>query len=239
MWEIITGSEERNLAEKIIVEFGCGPGRFLDVVRCKGGVAVGIDISLAVEVARRNFPDDPDVLIVQGDIYNPPFAPGSFDGGYTIGVLHHTPLPERGLAALACTVKRGGWVSSVVYPKQGFYAYPSVARFRKINNRLKPYIGYGLAVLYAYFSAYLLTPFFSFLLKGRFARVAQFLEKDWLPCLYIPDVRWRVLDVFDGITPEIASTHTRAEVIGWMERAGCRDFTFPSWGDTAIIGIKD
>lgn len=239
MWEIITGLEERDLAGKAIVESGCGPGRFLDVVRHKGGTAVGIDISLAVEAARRNFPDDPDVLIVQGDIYNPPFVPGSFDGGYTIGVLHHTPLPERGLAALACMVKRGGWVASVVYPKQGFYAYPSVARFRKINNRLKPYIGYRLAVLYAYFSAYLLTPFFSFLLRGRFARVARFLEEHWLPCLYIPDVRWRVLDVFDGITPEIASTHTRREVISWMEQAGCRDFMFPNWGDTAIVGIKD
>jgi SAM-dependent methyltransferase len=194
---------------------------------------------LAVEAARRNFPDDCDVLIVQGDIYNPPFALGSFDGGYSIGVLHHTPMPEKGLSALARTVKRGGWVSSVVYPKQGFYAYPSVARFRKINNRLRPYIGYRLATLYAYFSAYWLTPFFLFLLKGRFARVAQFLEEHWLPCLYIPDVRWRVLDIFDGITPEIASTHTRTEVIGWMEKAGCRDFAFPNWGDTAIVGIKD
>jgi SAM-dependent methyltransferase len=239
MWEIITGSEERDIVGKKIVEFGCGPGRFLDVVRRKGGIAVGIDISQAVEAARRNFPDDEDVLIVQGDIYNPPFGPGMFDGGYTIGVLHHTPVPERGLAALAGTVKQGGWVSSVVYPKQGFYAYPSVARLRKINNRLKPYLGYRLAVLYAYFSAYWLTPFFSFLLKGRFARAARFLEEHWLPCLYIPDVRWRVLDVFDGITPEIASTHTRTEVINWMKRAGCQDFTFPSWGDTAIVGIKD
>ncbi len=239
MWEIITGSGGRDITNKKIVEFGCGPGRFLDVIRRKGGMAIGVDISLAVESARKNFSDDPDVLIVQGDIYHPPFSPDSFDGGYTIGVLHHTPMPERGLAALAHTVKHGGWVACVVYPRQGFYAYPSVARFRKINNYLKPYLGYRLAVLYAYFSAYLLTPLFSFLHKTRFARLAQFLEERWLPCLYIPDVRWRVLDVFDGITPEIASTHTRAEVIKWMETAGCRDFAFPNWGDTAIVGIKD
>ncbi len=239
MWEIITGSEGRDITGEKIVEFGCGPGRFLDVIRRKGAIAIGIDISLAVEAARKNFSNDPDVLIVQGDIYNPPFRPSSFDGGYTIGVLHHTPMPQRGLAALAATVKRGGWVACVVYPKQGFYAYPSVGRFRKVTNQLGAYFGYRLAILYAYLSAYCLTPLFALLHKSPLARVAQYLEEHWLPCLYIPDVRWRVLDVFDGVTPAIASTHTRAEVIRWMESAKCRDLMFPNWGDTAVMGIKD
>lgn len=238
MWEIITDSSKRELQKRIIVEFGCGLGRFLDVVRNKGGVAVGMDISMAVESARKNFSDDPDVLIVQGDIYNPPFRPSSFDGGYTIGVLHHTPTPERGLAALASTVKSDGWVACVVYPKHGFYAYPSVARHRKINNFLKPYFGYKPPLMYANFSAHFLAPFFLFLQRFHLAGIARFLEEQWLPCLYIPDMRWRVCDIFDGITPEIASTHTRAEVTKWMKKAGCRDFTFPNWGDTAITGIK-
>ena len=68
MWEQITGAEPAQLNNQSIVEFGCGPGHFLDVVRRKGGLAVGIDLSLAVEAARTNFADDPDVLIVQGDL---------------------------------------------------------------------------------------------------------------------------------------------------------------------------
>lgn len=238
MWEIITGSEGRKIENKRIVEFGCGPGRFLDVVRKKGGIALGIDVSMAVEAARKNFANDMDVLIVQGDINHPPFRSGTFDGGYTIGVLHHTPAPERGLAALANTVREGGWVACVVYPKQGFYAFPSVERYRKINKRLKPYFGYRFALLYAYFSAYILSPVFSIGQRTPFAPVVRWLEEQWLPCLYIPDRRWRILDIFDGITPEIASMHTRDEVIGWMKEAGCKDLVFPEWGDTAVIGIK-
>jgi len=239
MWETITGSGQREIVNRKIVEFGCGPGRFLDVVRNKGGIAIGIDISMAVEAARKNFADDTDVLIVQGDIYRPPFHPGTFDGGYTIGVLHHTPAPERGLVALANTVRAGGWVACVVYPKQGFYAYPSVARYRKFNNRLKPYFGYRFALLYAYFSAYILSPIFSTGQKTPLAPVVRWLEEQWFPCLYIPDSRWRVLDTFDGITPEIASAHTRDEVIEWMRKAGCDALVFPEWGDTAVNGIKD
>ncbi|HID30982.1 MAG TPA: methyltransferase domain-containing protein, partial [Desulfobacterales bacterium] len=110
MWEAITGLGQKQLDGKTIVEFGCGPGRFLDVVRRKGGRAVGIDLSLAVRAASNNFADDPNVLIVQGNILIPPFREGVFDGGFTIGALHHTPNPLGGLKALTPTIRSGGWV---------------------------------------------------------------------------------------------------------------------------------
>src|SRR5439155_9319082 len=133
---------------KTIVEFRCGPGQFLDVVRSKGGRAVGIDLSQAVEAARRNFNDDPDVLIVQGDLLQPPFRDCVFDGGYSIGVLHHTPDPFQGVRALARAIQPGGWVACSVYPKNSFYDFPSTARFRKLHQRLKPTFGYRPALLY-------------------------------------------------------------------------------------------
>ena len=239
MWEVITAAEQHEIKGMKIVEFGCGPGRFLDVVRRKGGFAIGIDVSQAVESARRNFPDDPDVLIVQGDIYSPPFQVESFDGGYTIGVLHHTPTPEKGLSALVRTVRKNGWVACSVYHQYGFYASVAVARFRRLHNAVRPYFGYSLALVYSYFSAYVLTHIFRKLRGTRLAAVDAYLEREWLPCLAdLPDVRWRLLDTFDGITPSIASTHTRADVISWMEKAGCKDYVFPAWGETAIVGIR-
>ena len=129
-------------------------------------------------------------------------------------------------------------MACVVYPKQGFYAYPSIARHRKFNNYLKPLFGYRPATIYAYFTAHILAPFFIRLQKLHLATLVKYFEEQWLPCLYIPDMRWRVLDIFDGVTPEIASTHTRDEVTRWMENAGCKDFFYPSWGDTAIVGYK-
>src|SRR4051812_18122150 len=130
MWERITGvGEVEDVLGKTIVDFGCGPGRFLDVVRRKGGRAVGIDMSGAGDAARTNFGDDPDVLIEGGALPRPPFREGAFDGGFTIGVLHHTPHPEAGLKALARAVRPGGWVSCCVYPRGGFYDAPSVRRF--------------------------------------------------------------------------------------------------------------
>lgn len=239
MWERITGISGTILRDQTIVEFGCGPGRFLDVVRRKGGKAVGLELSAAVEAARANFADDPDVLIVQGDVLNPPFREDAFDGGYSIGVLHHTPDPEQGLKMLARIVRTGGWVSCCVYPKGEFYDYRSVDRIRKMHNRLKPLIGYRFATAYAYLSAYLLSPVLG---KSKavpgLKNLVDYLERNWIVSLPLADMNWRLLDIFDAITPEIATTHTAFEMKAWFSAAGCRDVRAMDWGSTAFVGIK-
>jgi SAM-dependent methyltransferase len=238
MWEKIAGVSDEQVREKTVVEFGCGPGRFLDIVRRKGGRAVGLDLSQAVEAARTNFADDPNVLIVQGDILHPPFCPGVFDGGYTIGVLHHTPEPARGMRALVRCVKPNGWAACCVYPKEGFYDLRSVTRFRRLhNNILKPRLGYWPALAYSHFSARVLAPLFKASQRVPGLRgIANWLGSQWLPWLYIPDVRWRVLDIFDGITPAYASTHVEEEVHRWMEEAGCNNVRTTSWCTTSATG---
>lgn len=87
-----------------------------------------------VEAARRNFRDDSDVLVVQADILNPPFADQSFDGGYTIGVLHHAPAPEKSLRALVRVLTPGACAACGVYPKGEFYDYASVRRWPSITH---------------------------------------------------------------------------------------------------------
>ncbi|HWW74964.1 MAG TPA: methyltransferase domain-containing protein [Pyrinomonadaceae bacterium] len=239
MFDAITGFSEEFLAGKLVVEFGCGPGRFLDVVRRRGGRAVGIDMSMAVEPARENFRGDPDVLIVQGDVLNPPFKQGSFDAGYSIGVLHHTPDPAGGFERLSAVVKERGRVACCVYPKEGLYNYPAVAAYRKIHNAVKPLVGNKLALGYAYFSAYVLYPCFTLLRRRHRGRLlADYLESRLLVNANIPDVRWRVLDVFDAITPLYASTHTAEEVRSWFVRANCRDACQMPWGATVWVGTK-
>jgi len=239
MWERITGvvGDDR-LAGQTIVDFGCGPGRFLDVVRRKQGVAVGIDLSVAVDAARRNFRDDPDVLIVQGDLLKPPFKPGVFDGGFTIGVLHHTPDPQAGLSALGRTLKASGWASCCVYPRDDFYDYPSVARFRRLHRWLKPVVGYRFAMGWSYFAAYVIAPLLTALRRAGRRKVSDYIEKNLLVALRLKDVRWRILDVFDAITPQMASTHTGSEVLGWMEAAGLGPASVTPWCATSVRGQK-
>lgn len=238
MFEEITDFPEESLRGKLVVEFGCGPGRFLDIVRRKGGIAIGIDMSVAVESARENFAGDSEVLIVQGDILQPPFKEGAFDAGYSLGVLHHTPAPAQGFQKLARLIKDGGLIACCVYSKQGFYGYPSVYRYRRLHNAAKSVIGNKAALGYAYFSAYVLYPAISRLRKSPVVgRVVNHLESYYLVNADIPDAKWRVLDVFDAITPFYASTHTAEEVRCWFDEAGCHNLRQKPWG-TAFTAVK-
>jgi SAM-dependent methyltransferase len=239
MWERVTNAGIDDVAEKTIVEFGCGPGRFLDVVRRKGGVAVGIDMSSAVDAARTNFADDPDVLIVQGDLLRPPFREGVFDGGFTIGVLHHTPRPEDGLRALARCVRPGGWVSCCVYPAGGFYDYRSVRRFRRLHRKLYRTFEYLPALVYSYLAAYLIAPLFQALRHVGLRRVVKYVERNWLVSLWLKDAQWRVLDTFDAITPWIATTHTPDEVAEWFAAAGCERVRPTPWCETSAVARRE
>jgi SAM-dependent methyltransferase len=245
MFNTITGFSDVMLDKKLVVEFGCGGGRFLDVVRRKGAVAVGIDMSMAVEPARENFFDDPDVLIVQGDILNPPFKQSVFDFGYSIGVLHHTPDPAAGLRQLVRTVKKGGQVACCVYEKGSFsfYDFPSVRAYRRVVGWLKSLIGtkgaMTLALWYSYFSATAL--YYLFWLPRRIPiarRLVHYLGKYFFVNIPLPDMRWRILDVFDAITPTYASTHTGEEMRKWLADAGCMGVLQTEWGDTSFVAVK-
>jgi len=239
MFDAITGFSEQLLKNRLVVEFGCGPGRFLDIVRRRGGIAVGIDMSMAVEPARENFRNDPDVLIVQGDILNPPFRAETFDAGYSIGVFHHTPDPANALNKLTSVVKENGSIACCVYSKDGLYDSPAVATYRKINNAIRPFLGNKPALAYSYFSAYFLYHVFSRLRKTpRGGRLVAYLEKHLLVNVSIPDPKWRVLDVFDAITPFFASTHTSEEVKAWFGKANCHTLSPRPWGPTVFVGIK-
>jgi SAM-dependent methyltransferase/uncharacterized protein YbaR (Trm112 family) len=239
LWEHVTGVTPDHVHGKTILDFGCRSGRFLDVVRRKGGLAVGIDPSAAVDFARRNVCDDVDVLIVQGDLFKPPFRPDAFDGGFSIDVLHHTRAPATALAALVRCVREGGWVSCCVQPNGDVYDLPSVARLRRVHLLLKPLVGDRFALAYSYLAAYLLAPLLCWAKQQeKFRGLAGRVERDWLASLWRNNVRRRLLDTFDAITPAVASTHTTAEVREWFRRAGCAGAAQTPWCPTSLTAVR-
>src|SRR3954470_25019129 len=83
-----TGLSEGDLAGKLVLDGGCGMGRYLRIAaEMRPRLAAGIDLSQAVQAASEMTADLAGVAIVRGDLLRPPFAPGSFDHIYSIGVL--------------------------------------------------------------------------------------------------------------------------------------------------------
>lgn len=243
MFDKTTGFSIEKITGKTVVEFGCGPGRFLDLVKKRGGIAIGLELSSAADVARTNFKNDPHVFIVQGDILHPPFKKNIFDFGYSIGVFHHTPAPEMALNKLVETIKAGGEIACCVYENnngKGLYDSAAVIGYRKFLNSLDSRHSRPLALAYSYFSAYFLYLFFfpAFKIPGL-RSVAGYLTRNIFPgVFYLRDGRWRVLDTFDAITPKFASTHTPEELKKWFEKSGCTDIITMPFGKTSFKAVK-
>src|SRR5437016_12083970 len=63
-----TGWNESRLRGKLVLDAGCGAGRFAEIALSLGAEVVAIDYSSAVEAAQRNLGEHPRLHIVQADI---------------------------------------------------------------------------------------------------------------------------------------------------------------------------
>ena len=78
----------------LVLDLGCGMGRYANLVAGEGGRVVAVDLNEAVDAGHKRFPE---VSFVQADLSALPFAPHQFDLAYSFGVLHHLPDPAVGL----------------------------------------------------------------------------------------------------------------------------------------------
>lgn len=97
-----------DLQGKLVLEAGCGAGRFTEILLKKGAMLVSSDLSSAVEVNAENFPLSDKHLVIQADINDMPYADESFDVVVCMGVIQHTPNSEKTIEDLYKLVKKGG-----------------------------------------------------------------------------------------------------------------------------------
>jgi 2-polyprenyl-3-methyl-5-hydroxy-6-metoxy-1,4-benzoquinol methylase len=102
------GELKNNLTDKLVLEAGCGAGRFTEILLQKGAKLVSSDMSTAVDVNLENFPLSDHHLIIQADINDMPYMDETFDVVVCLGVIQHTPDSETTINSLYKLVKKGG-----------------------------------------------------------------------------------------------------------------------------------
>lgn len=202
-----TGLTEGDLRGKIVLDYGCGSGRFSEVATRNGARVVGLDISSAVDVAAENLRDRPFVG-VQGDALSPPFRADAFDVVFSIGVLHHTPDCRRGVKCAARLVRLGGVIALWLYWK-GIRITPVTNIYRLITTRLPAQAFYAFCEKWV----------------PRIYRAQRLPLIGWILRIAIPvsghqKAAWRVLDTFDWYSPKFQSKHDYGQVEGWLTAEG-------------------
>jgi len=198
-----------------VLDVGCGMGRFAEVASRWGAEVVGIDLSLAAEVARKNLGNRENATILQADVFKLPFAERSFDYIYSIGVLHHTPDCRQAFLELPKYLKPGGKIAVWLY--DGYNKEFRCSDFyRRMTYRMPVQLLLALChvavPLYYVHKVLRKIPFIGRPMSG----VLHFL----LPTSVHRRAEWRVLDTFDWYSPRYQSRHTYEEVYGWFQEAG-------------------
>jgi ubiquinone/menaquinone biosynthesis C-methylase UbiE len=96
------------LKNKVVLEIGCGSGRFTEILLKHGSTVVSMDMSTAVIANKKNFPITDKHLIVQADMNKLPFKDEVFDFIICVGVLQHTPDTFESINNSQRVLKKGG-----------------------------------------------------------------------------------------------------------------------------------
>lgn len=213
-----TGFTPEDLAGKLVLDVGCGMGRFAEVATRWGARVVGIDLSAAAQVAARNLADR-DFVALQADVFALPFTPESFDYIYSIGVLHHTPDCENAVKSLPKFLKPGGSLAVWLYSGYNkWYRFSDL--YRNVTRRMPPRVLHGILsvavpVLNAVDTGLRIIPLVGKPLAGAVHHI--------FPVNRNPRREWRVLDTFDWYSPRYQSKHTYEQVFRWFESCGMED----------------
>lgn len=130
-----------------ILEVGCGSGLSASLSLSGEGQHqewVGVDISVAIDVAKERLGHLPHANFVQADLMQLPFREQTFDTILAEGVLHHTHSTELAFRSLLPMLEAGGEILFYVYRKKAPIREFTDDYIRDIISSLDPQQGWEM-----------------------------------------------------------------------------------------------
>lgn len=217
-----------NLKDQLILEAGCGVGRFTEIALATQARVYSFDLSLSVEVARENLKDKPfaaNYHLFQADIYKIPLPYAMFDKIFCLGVLQHCPDVKEAYLNLVSFLRPGGELVIDCYLRQRLRdMFDLKYLLRPFFKLWKPswlYVFCSLAVSLAYNTKYFLTkiPLAGEILS-RFIPIGQLnYEPDYhFSASEMKDIK--TLSMFDMLGSRYDKPQRISDLRAWMEQAG-------------------
>ncbi len=226
--------KEVDLKGKIILDAGCGSGRFCKQATKLGAkMVIGVDLGESVELAFKLNRKFKNVCIIQGDIYQMSVF-NNFDLVYSIGVLHHLPEPKEGFLGLTQFLKKKAKILIWVYNRRNnnraIYLYEPL---RMITRRLPKKLLYGLC-----FGPAGVVHGFNYLTKAlNFLGAKEIAKK--VPFFYYANFPFnmKLNDTFDVLATPKSNLYYVEEIRDWFREAKLlkiKSYEHPEAGITCV-----
>ena len=215
--------DESQLAGKLVLDAGCGSGRFSEIALKLGASLIAVDYSSAVDASKQNL-SAPNKLIVQGDLAALPVLDQTFDFIYCIGVLQHTSEPARIVKELLRCLKIGGEITLTFYENSSWHVlWYSKYLVRPLTKRLPKTL--LLKIIERTSSVWFPLTSFLFSLPGNLSRGFRFL----IPIANYVEYKYAnpkiardeaILDTFDMLSPSYDKPIEKSEIHSWVADSG-------------------
>jgi len=213
------------LKGRSVLEAGCGAGRFTEILLEEGAYVTSFDLSDAVDANVINTPINNTHRIFQGDINEIPFEDQQYDLVVCMGVIQHTPDPEKTIEHLYKQVKPGGSLVIDHYTYTLSYFTKTTAIFRFFIKRLSPEKGMRVTekitnLFFPLHKAVAATKVYPFqALLSRISPVHSYYFA--YPNLNDEDqYQWSLLDTHDGLTDWYKHFRTKKQLSKHLKNLG-------------------
>lgn len=233
-----TGWSRMDLNGHLVLDAGSGAGRFAEIAADLGARVVALDMSSAVEAAKKTLERYPNAEVVQASLLDPPFRPGTFDDAYCIGVVQHTPNPRAAIRTVLGMVRPGGRFAFTIYARRPWTKLNAKYLVRPLTKRLPKSlllkgIEASMPVVFPVTDAAFRIP-----ILGKVAEfaipVANYVDRTDLS----RERRYReaILDTFDMLSPAYDSPMSWHEADDAIRSAGVKRYDFVSKRPIVVRG---
>lgn len=210
-----TGWETSSLKNCIVLDVGCGVGRFSEIALNMGALVIAIDISSAAIVAKNNFGYHKNFISIQADIYNLPFKKNSFTHIYCLGVIQHTPNIKESFHSM-CSLLRTDNSQIIVdfYWLRFRTIFSSKYFIRFFIKNLKQEQIYSFLKKYHSQLYFLSNILFKFPIFGKYlCRILPVVNyRGIYPLTEDQLLEWSFLDTYDNWAPKFDSPQTKKKI---------------------------
>ncbi len=203
---------------KKVIDVGSGHGIMTSKIATIAEMAVGIELSKAVENAyKKNL--QPNAWYVQADLQFLPFKSEYFDVLYSSGVIHHTNNTELSLSLIEPVLKSSGKLCLWLYHPQKSIVHNIILAIRLFTKILPLQLAFVFLMIFIF-------PFTFLLKKIKNKKSLSYKEE--------------IIDLLDQFTPEFRYEIPQDLAHTWLSKRNYKDVSVTSTNQFgfSITGIK-
>lgn len=228
-----------DLKNKLVLDVGCGTGRFSEIAVKAGAIVIGLDYSSSAYIASENLKSYSNFQAIRGDIYNLPFKRNCFDLVFCLGVLQHTPNVERAFKCLPPIVKNQGLLVVDYYWKR----FQTVFGWKYIIRIISAKLNEKTVLKILKITHPIIYPISEFL--SSIPKVGKALSRLLPVKNYCNDYKqldkktlreWSFLDTYDNYAPKYDKPQTVKTVTKWANEVGLKNIQCEHVGHLLIRG---